>query len=78
MRGSTALEWFTSVHSGDDGACAEVACDWRKSGHSSGEGGGCLEVAAHPSAIHIRDSKTPGAPHHIVTPGAWAAFLPVL
>ncbi|MER6028597.1 DUF397 domain-containing protein [Streptomyces sp. NPDC001851] len=48
---------------------------WFKSSYSSGEGGECLEVAAHPTAIHIRDSKQPAAPHLTLTPSAWSAFL---
>lgn len=35
---------------------------WRKSTHSDGSGGNCLEVAAnHPTHIPVRDSKTPSA-----------------
>ncbi|MXM62549.1 DUF397 domain-containing protein [Streptomyces sp. HUCO-GS316] len=54
---STALQWFKSTYSGD-------------------EGGECLEVAATPHTIHIRDSKhTPeDAPTLHVAPAAWAAF----
>ncbi|KUL62705.1 DUF397 domain-containing protein [Streptomyces sp. NRRL S-1521] len=76
MSGSTALEWFKSSYSGDEGgACLEVAYDWRKSSYSSGEGGACVEVSAHPTAIHIRDSKNPDGPHFTVAPDAWTAFL---
>lgn len=72
----TALEWFKSSHSSDEGgACLEVAYTWRKSSYSGSEGGNCVEVATHPTAIHIRDSKTPDAPHLTVTPEAWASFL---
>ncbi|MEU3957073.1 DUF397 domain-containing protein [Streptomyces achromogenes] len=35
----------------------------------------CVEVAAHPTAIHIRDSKQPLAAHLTVTPSTWTAFL---
>ncbi|EFL38276.1 MULTISPECIES: DUF397 domain-containing protein [Streptomyces] len=74
----TALEWFKSSYSSDEGgACLEVAYTWRRSTYSGSEGGNCVEVATHPTAIHIRDSKTPDAPHLTVTPKAWAAFLPV-
>jgi hypothetical protein len=48
---------------------------WFKSSYSSGEGGECLEVAVHPTAIHIRDSKTPTSPHLTVSPAAWSAFV---
>ncbi|MEG3626886.1 DUF397 domain-containing protein [Streptomyces poriticola] len=53
---STALEWFRSSYSGD-------------------EGGNCIEVATEPTAVHVRDSKTPTAPHITVGPEAWTAFL---
>ncbi|MFF2199805.1 DUF397 domain-containing protein [Streptomyces sp. NPDC058145] len=49
--------------------------EWFKSSHSGDEGGACLEVATAPTAIHIRDSKTPSAPHVMVAPASWAAFL---
>ncbi|MEU1116080.1 MULTISPECIES: DUF397 domain-containing protein [unclassified Streptomyces] len=72
----TALTWIKSTYSGSEGgACLEVACAWRKSSHSGSEGGQCLEVAAHPAAIHIRDSKNPAGPHFTVAPAAWTAFL---
>ncbi|MCD7437121.1 DUF397 domain-containing protein [Streptomyces lincolnensis] len=52
-----------------------TALEWFKSSYSSEEGGACLEVAAHPTTIHIRDSKTPTTPHLTVTPATWTAFL---
>ncbi|WP_460106215.1 DUF397 domain-containing protein [Streptomyces sp. YKOK-J1] len=48
---------------------------WFKSSYSGSDGGNCLEVAAANTAIHIRDSKTPTAPHLTVAPASWAAFL---
>jgi hypothetical protein len=51
---------------------------WFKSSYSGGEGGECLEVAvaAHPTVIHIRDSKQPSsAPHLTLSPSTWSAFL---
>jgi hypothetical protein len=72
----TALRWFKSSYSGDEGGnCLEVAYNWRKSSYSGSEGGNCLEVAAHPAAVHLRDSKIPAGPHVTVAPSAWAAFL---
>lgn len=56
---------------------SSTALRWFKSSYSGDEGGNCLEVAAHPTAIHIRDSKTPDAPHLTVAPEAWTAFLSV-
>ncbi|MEU6015282.1 DUF397 domain-containing protein [Streptomyces sp. NPDC047515] len=48
---------------------------WFKSSYSSSQGGDCVEVAAHPAAVHIRDSKVTDGPVLTVPPAAWAAFL---
>ncbi|MEU4180697.1 DUF397 domain-containing protein [Streptomyces sp. NPDC026589] len=72
---STALNWFKSSYSGDEGgACLEVAYDWRKSSYSSDEGGACVEIAAHPAVVHVRDSKDIEGPTFTVAPTAWSAF----
>ncbi|MFD9606714.1 DUF397 domain-containing protein [Streptomyces sp. NPDC059970] len=72
---STALEWFKSSYSSDEGGqCLEVAYEWRKSSYSGDEGGACVEIAAHPTAIHIRDSKNPDGPNLTVAPTTWTAF----
>ncbi|WP_240135478.1 DUF397 domain-containing protein [Streptomyces sp. MUM 178J] len=72
---STALEWFKSSYSSEEGgACIEVAYAWRKSSYSSEEDGECVEVAAHPTTIHVRDSKAPEGPTLALAPSAWAAF----
>ncbi|MFF9277835.1 DUF397 domain-containing protein [Streptomyces griseosporeus] len=72
---NTALDWFKSSYSGDQGGeCVEVALEWCKSSYSDGEGE-CLEIAPTPRTIHIRDSKNPATPHLTVSPTAWAAFV---
>ncbi|MEU3708094.1 DUF397 domain-containing protein [Streptomyces anulatus] len=72
---STALNWFKSSYSGSEGgACLEVAYDWRKSSHSADEGGQCVEIAAHPAAVHVRDSKDIEGPTFTIAPQAWSAF----
>jgi hypothetical protein len=38
-------------------------------------GGQCVEVAAPPAAVHVRDSKNPEEPHFTVAPETWTAFL---
>jgi hypothetical protein len=50
---------------------------WFKSSYSSGDGGECVEIALHPTTIHIRDSKQPpsSAPTLALSPSAWKAFL---
>ncbi|MGX9886365.1 DUF397 domain-containing protein [Streptomyces sp. NPDC002276] len=73
---TAALHWFKSSYSGSQGGdCLEVAYAWRKSSHSSNEGGDCVEVAAHPCAIHVRDSKVTVGPILTVTPDTWGTFL---
>ncbi|MGW7007145.1 DUF397 domain-containing protein [Streptomyces sp. NPDC054933] len=70
-----ALEWFKSTYSGSEGgACVEVAYAWRKSTYSTEKGGNCIEIAAHPAAVHVRDSKDPQGPTLTFAPAAWAAF----
>ncbi|MFF4232641.1 DUF397 domain-containing protein [Streptomyces sp. NPDC001820] len=70
------MNWLKSSYSGSEGGdCVEVAYDWRKSSYSSDAGGDCVEVAAHPLAVHIRDSKNPAGPVLTVAPAAWAAFV---
>ncbi|GAB2576137.1 DUF397 domain-containing protein [Streptomyces capparidis] len=49
--------------------------NWVKSSHSTNDGPECIEVAATPATIHVRDSKNPGGPHLTFTPEAWAAFV---
>ncbi|MFJ9648830.1 DUF397 domain-containing protein [Streptomyces sp. NPDC101206] len=72
---STAMKWFKSSYSGDDGGqCLEVAVDWRKSSHSGSEGGNCVEVAACPGTVHVRDSKVTDGPVLDLAPAAWTAL----
>lgn len=47
---------------------------WHKSTYSE-EGSACVEIAPTPTAIHIRDSKTPSGPRLTLRPAAWADFL---
>ncbi|MEU7027186.1 DUF397 domain-containing protein [Streptomyces sp. NPDC046275] len=74
---AAALSWFKSSYSSDEGGdCVEVAYDWRKSSYSGSEGGACVEVAAHPAAVHLRDSKLgETSPVLTVSPAAWSAFV---
>ncbi|WP_019632824.1 DUF397 domain-containing protein [Actinomadura atramentaria] len=64
----TALTWRKSTHSGHSGDCVELAfvpatAAWRKSTHSGDNGGHCVELAAAPPQVAIRDSKNPEAGH---------------
>jgi hypothetical protein len=47
---------------------------WFKSSYSSEDGGACVEVAAYPGAVYVRDSKDPEGPAFTFDPAAWSAF----
>ncbi|MBT2409095.1 DUF397 domain-containing protein [Streptomyces sp. ISL-12] len=50
---------------------------WFKSSYSSGpEGDSCVEIAAAPGAVHVRDSKYIQGPRLALAPSAWADFVP--
>ena len=46
---------------------------WRKSSRSGG--GNCVEVAALPDRVMVRDSKDPEGPRLAVSPAEWRSFL---
>jgi Domain of unknown function (DUF397) len=49
---------------------------WRKSSHSGGNGGACVEVAARDGMILVRDTKDRGrGPVQRYAPAAWKAFV---
>jgi len=50
--------------------------DWTKSSHSTDDGPACVEVAACPDTVLVRDSKHPDGPRLAFTPATWAGFLP--
>ncbi|SFY01625.1 DUF397 domain-containing protein [Streptomyces atratus] len=54
-------------------AATELA--WYKSSYSGAEGGECVEVAARPGTVHVRDSKDTAGPTLSVASGGWAAFV---
>jgi len=47
---------------------------WRKSSYSGGNGGGCVEIAASPGQVLVRDSKDREGPVLSFSPDEWAAF----
>ncbi|GAA3278961.1 DUF397 domain-containing protein [Streptomyces labedae] len=55
---------------------ADTHTVWTKSSYSTDEGPDCVEVAATPANILVRDSKTPHGPRLTLIPATWAAFLP--
>ncbi|MCQ6555490.1 DUF397 domain-containing protein [Streptomyces sp. C10-9-1] len=48
---------------------------WFKSSYSAGDGGECVEVAARPGRVHVRDSKDTTRAALAVEPAAWTAFV---
>ncbi|MFD0856525.1 DUF397 domain-containing protein [Actinomadura adrarensis] len=49
--------------------------NWRKSSHSGGNGGECIEIAALSDRFLIRDSKNPDGPVLHLTPAAARALV---
>lgn len=52
-----------------------AGAQWRKSTHSGGTGGDCVEIAAQPCRVAVRDSKRPDGPAITVRPEAFGAFV---
>ncbi|MGW0770958.1 DUF397 domain-containing protein [Streptomyces sp. NPDC002676] len=53
-----------------------TALTWRKSSYSNPDGGECLEVCdTIPSAVPVRDSKTPHGPALVFAAKPWASFV---
>ncbi|MGW3014467.1 DUF397 domain-containing protein [Streptomyces longwoodensis] len=48
---------------------------WRKSSYSGNTGGECLEIAALPTLVAVRDSKNPDHGTLTLTPEAFATFV---
>ncbi|RCG20737.1 DUF397 domain-containing protein [Streptomyces diacarni] len=54
---------------------ADTGLAWIKSSYSSNDGPDCVEVAAAPGRVHVRDSKDVTGPALAVAPDAWSAFV---
>lgn len=49
---------------------------WFKSSYSGGtDGESCVEIAATPGTVHVRDSKNTEGPRLALAPSAWAHFV---
>lgn len=57
------------------GGVSELA--WFKSSYSGGnDGNSCVEIAAAPRTVHVRDSKHDATgPRLAFTPASWTAFV---
>nr|WP_206324822.1 MULTISPECIES: DUF397 domain-containing protein [unclassified Streptomyces] len=50
--------------------------DWFKSSYSNGSNGEtCVEVAATPGTVHVRDSKNTEGPRLAFGAAVWAGFV---
>lgn len=54
---------------------ADTQLEWFKSSHSTPDGAACVEVAATPDTIRIRDSKHLQGPQLAFAPHQWTAFV---
>ncbi|WP_203185800.1 DUF397 domain-containing protein [Streptomyces pratensis] len=62
------------IHKPSAGVPTEL--EWFKSSYSdSSNSNECVEVAAAPGAVRVRDSKSVPGPHLGFTSTAWQAFL---
>ncbi|WP_425581259.1 DUF397 domain-containing protein [Streptomyces sodiiphilus] len=48
---------------------------WGKSSYSGAEGGECIEVAASPKTLHVRDSKDTTGPILSFGAAEWTTFV---
>ncbi|MGK4906519.1 DUF397 domain-containing protein [Streptomyces albus] len=48
---------------------------WFKSSYSNDTGGACVEIAALPSGVGVRDSKRKTGPALVVSTAAWSSFV---
>ncbi|MFD7897901.1 DUF397 domain-containing protein [Streptomyces sp. NPDC059743] len=49
--------------------------EWFKSSYSGSDDNDCVEVAATPTAVLVRDSKHTHGPRLALAPTAWADFV---
>ena len=58
---------------------ASVTTSWRKSSYSGPTGDNCVEVLDdHPTAIPVRDSKSPNGPALVIPAASWSSFVTAL
>ncbi|MFL5993108.1 MAG: DUF397 domain-containing protein [Streptomyces sp.] len=48
---------------------------WFKSSYSGDDSGDCVEVAALPTTVHVRDSKDTTGPQLALSPTTWSEFV---
>ncbi|MEU3981165.1 DUF397 domain-containing protein [Streptomyces sp. NPDC026672] len=65
------------THSGITSRSTDLAPEgaWFKSSYSSQDGGNCVEIAALPQGVGVRDSKDTRGPALLVSGSAFTAFI---
>ncbi|WP_233510659.1 DUF397 domain-containing protein [Actinomadura craniellae] len=53
----------------------DLPTTWRKSSHSGGQSGDCVEVAQAPGVVGLRDSKNPAGPILIVHRASFGTLI---
>ncbi|MFD5541983.1 DUF397 domain-containing protein [Streptomyces sp. NPDC127079] len=53
---------------------AGAKVEWIKSSYSTADGPDCIEAAAVPDHILVRDSKNPDGPRLTLAPAVWVTF----
>ncbi|MFI8070925.1 DUF397 domain-containing protein [Streptomyces sp. NPDC086033] len=48
---------------------------WFKSSYSGDDSGDCIEVAAAPTTVHVRDSKDTTGPQLALSRTTWSEFV---
>jgi hypothetical protein len=72
------VTWQKSSYSKGESNCVEVGkpkATWRKSTHSDGTGGNCVEVAETAEAVFVRDTQNRELGHLGFSGAEWGAFL---
>lgn len=61
-------------HTADQSPTRIPESAWFKSSYSAQNNGACVEIAAAPRLVHVRDSKDKQGPALSFTSDAWSAF----
>lgn len=66
---------MSSEHGTPASGASSLELAWFTSSYSGNEGGECVEVAAAPGTVHVRDSKDRSRSALAFPTDAWAAFV---
>lgn len=66
---------MNSAHDISESGYGCAGPEWLRSSYSGNEGGNCVEVAAAPGLVQVRDSKDVSGPALAFAPATWSAFI---